>query len=210
MRANQRLVASDGYEVCLFPLEYMDISQGEGGSYSHAGTLNIDFVGVGPNGRIYNCPYYAPVSCTCVAGGGADNWRVFTSTNQVHLANGTLSYITWVQMHDNNPPSVGSSYNQGDLIGHTGTAGNVTGDHVHLNFALGTYAGWQQVTSGQYQLINSIHVYDACYVNDTVLIDDFNYPWVEYTGPIPPTPGTYKRKKFPWVLYANKLRNRRY
>lgn len=210
MIANQRLVAPDGYEVCLFPLEYMYITQGENGQYSHQGTLNIDFQGYGANGRILQCPYYAPVSCTCVAGGGVDNWRVFTSNDKVHLADGTLSKVTWVQMHDNNPPSVGSSYSQGDLIGHTGKAGNVTGDHVHLNFALGTYAGWHRVSSGQSELINSMHIYDACYVNDTVLVQDYNYPWVEYTGPIPPTPtpGYYKRSKFPWVLYARKIRNR--
>lgn len=211
MRANQRLVAPDGKEVCLFPLEYMDISQGENGPYSHQGTLNIDFVGYGPNGRVHICPYYAPVTCICVAGGGVDNWRVFTSTSEVHLADGTLSYITWVQMHDITPPSVGDTFNQGALIGHTGTAGNVTGDHVHLNFALGTYHGWEKVSSGQSQLRNSMHIYDACYVNDTVLIDDYGYPWKEYTGPVPPgpTPEDYKRKKFPWVLYARKLRNRR-
>ena len=206
MIANQRLVAQDGYEVCLFPLEYMDISQGEGGSYSHAGTLNIDFVGYDANGRVYQCPYYAPVSCTCVDGGGVDNWRVMQSNDRVHLADGTLAYVTWVQMHDNNPPSVHDTFTQGDLIGHTGTAGNVTGDHVHLNFAIGTYAGWHTVSSGQSELKNSIHIYDACYVNDTVLIDDYGYPWVIYTGPTPAS--TIKRKKFPWVLYANKIRSR--
>ena len=208
MIANQRLVAQDGYEVCLFPLEYMDISQGENGQYSHQGTLNIDFVGYGANGRVLQCPYYAPVSCKCVAGGGVDNWRVMQSLDRVHLADGTLAYITWVQMHDNNPPSVNDTFTQGDLIGHTGTAGNVTGDHVHLNFALGTYAGWHQVSSGQSELRNSMHIYDACYVNDTVLIDDYGYPWVEYTGPTPPTPTGRKRDNFPWVLYANKIRSR--
>ena len=88
MVAGQRLIASDNKEVCLFPLAYMNISQGENGQYSHQGTLNIDFVGWGANGRILQCPYYAPVSCTCVAGGGVDNWRVFTSNDVVHLADG--------------------------------------------------------------------------------------------------------------------------
>lgn len=208
MLAGQTLRANDNKEVCLFPLEYMNISQGENGQYSHQGTLNIDFVGWNANGRVYQCPYYAPVSCTCVAGGGADNWRVFTSTSEVHLANGNLSYITWVQMHDNNPPSVGDTFNQGDLIGHTGTAGNVTGDHVHFNFALGTYTGWETVSSGQTQLKNSMHMYDACYINDTVIINDENYPWLIYSGPTPPTPSIFKKTKFPWVLYTRKLRQK--
>lgn len=205
MVAGQRLVASDNKEVCLFPLEYMNISQGENGQYSHQGTLNIDFVGWGSNGRILQCPYYAPVSCTCVAGGGVDNWRVFTSNDVVHLADGSLSKITWVQMHDNNPPSVGDTFTQGDLIGHTGTAGNVTGDHVHFNFALGNYAGWETVSSGQTQLKNSMHMYNACYINDTIIINDENYPWQTYVGPIPPTP-TFKKNKFPWFIIARKKR----
>ena len=45
MIANQKLIASDGKEVMLFPLEYINISQGENGQYSHQGTLNIDFLG---------------------------------------------------------------------------------------------------------------------------------------------------------------------
>ena len=45
MVAGQRLVAPDGYEVCLFPLPYMYISQGENGNISHHGTYNIDFIG---------------------------------------------------------------------------------------------------------------------------------------------------------------------
>ena len=208
MVANQTLVASDSHEVCLFPLEYMNISQGENGQYSHQGTLNIDFVGWGANGRILTCPYYAPVSCTCVAGGGVDNWRVFTSNDTVHLADGSLSKITWVQMHDNNPPSVGSTFTQGSLIGHTGTAGNVTGDHVHFNFKKGEYQGWEQVSSGQYQLVGSTHMYDACYTNDTNIINGDGYPWIEYQGGI--TPPIIKipvmKKKFPWFLTVNKRR----
>ena len=45
MRAGQRLVAQDGYEVALFPLPYLNMSQDEGGDYSHTGTYNIDFLG---------------------------------------------------------------------------------------------------------------------------------------------------------------------
>mgnify|MGYP002514749701 CR=1 FL=1 len=206
MVAGQRLIASDNKEICLFPLEYMNISQGENGQYSHQGTLNIDFVGWGANGRILQCPYYAPVSCTCVAGGGVDNWRVFTSNDLVHLADGSLSKITWVQMHDNNPPSVGDTFTQGDLIGHTGTAGNVTGDHVHFNFALGNYAGWETVSSGQTQLKNSMHMYNACYINNTIIINDENYPWKTYAGPTPPIP-TNKKRNFPWFIIARKRKD---
>ena len=45
MIANQTLVAPDGYEVALFPMPYLYMTQDEGGDYSHLGTYNIDCVG---------------------------------------------------------------------------------------------------------------------------------------------------------------------
>lgn len=201
MIANERLIANDGYEVLLFPLEYMNISQDEYGSYSHSGILAIDFLGWGVNGRILRCPYYAPCSCTCIASTGSEN-RIWQSNNKVHLADGSLSYVCWVQAHDNNPLPVGTVLNQGDLLGHTGTEGNVTGDHVHFNFALGNYDGWDSGTNYR-QLKNSIHIYSATYINNTVIINGENHDWKTY---IRPTPTSYDRNRFPFVLYANKLR----
>ena len=201
MRANERLVALDGKEVLLFPLEYMNISQDEYGGYSHQNILAMDFLGWGANGRIYNCPYYAPCSCRCV-GTSSNNGRVFQSINEVHLASGAVGYVSWVQAHDNNPPSVGDTFTQGDLLGHTGTADNV-GDHVHFNFAIGVYAGWDSSTNNR-QLKNSIHIYNACYVNDTVIVNGENHDWIIWNESF----GFTGRSKFPWVLYARKLRNK--
>lgn len=197
MVANERLVASDGYEVLLFPLEYMNISQGE-----H--TLAIDFLGWGANGRILQCPYYAPCSCTCIGSSGNDN-RIWQSNNKVHYADGSLDYVCWVQAHDDNPLSVGTVLSQGDLLGHTGTTGQTTGDHLHLNVAYGTYDGWDPQT-GNTRLKNSIHIYDAMYINDTTIINDEGYNWRTYTGPIPPI--STNKTNFKWVLYAKKLRSK--
>ena len=209
MLANQRMVADDGKEVMLFPLEYINISQPEGGSYSHAGTLQIDFLGWGANGRVYNCPYYAPCTCKCVATTDAStNNRVWESVNQVHLADGTIGYVTFEMAHDNFPVhGVGAVVQQGALLGHTGTATNV-GDHMHFQCGRGTYQGWTQLPNGNWMLSNEMHIYDACYVNDTIIIDGEGYNWREYQGGVTPTEET-KRKKFPWVLYARKLRTNR-
>lgn len=193
----QRLIASDGYEVMLFPLEYMYMSQDEGGDYSHAGTLAMDFLGWNSLGRVFTCPYYAPCSCVCVASTESAN-RIWQSMNKVHLPNGTLDYVSWVVAHDNNPPAVGTTLVQGQLMGHTGTAGYVTGDHVHLNIAQGTYDGWEQVPpNNNWQLKHSIHIYDACYVNDTTIVQGYGHNWRDYTGPIE---GTTIKRHFPWVI----------
>lgn len=205
MKPHQRMRASDGKEVMLFPLTYMDISQGENESYSHAGTYNIDFIGWGVNGRVYQAPLYAPCSCRCVATIDAINkGRVFESLKPVHTPGG-LMYVTFMFFHDNNPiASVGSVFTQGDLIGHTGTAGGV-GDHTHLNCAIGGYVGWEHVPpDNNGQLINSTHIYDICYVNNTVIRDDYGYNWRVYGGILK----RFNKNKFPWVLYGNKLRNR--
>lgn len=210
MLANQKMVANDGKEVMLFPLPYIYISQGEGGSYSHQGTLNIDFLGWGANGRVYKAPIYAPCSCRCVANIDVNaNGRIFQSLDEVHTPNG-LQYVTFMWFHDNEPiASVGDTFAQGDLIGHTGTAGNVTGDHTHFNCASGKYAGWEHVPPQNYgQLKNSRHIYDICYTNDTVIVKGNGYNWQEYQGGVTPT--DKKKSKFPWVLYANKLRNKSY
>ena len=212
MQKNEKLVASDGYEVMLFPLPFLKITQGENGSYSHRGTYNIDFVGWNKSGRVYRAPMYAPCTCKCVATIDATNkGRIFQSVNRVHTPNG-LQYVTFMNFHDNNPIArVGDIFKQGDLYAHTGTAGVGTGDHTHFNCANGKYVGWEQVPpQGHGQLKNSTHIYNICYVNDTTIVDGYMYPWKKWTIEPSPLPEDEKAKsKFPWVLYARKFRTRR-
>ena len=207
MIAGQKLKGKNGKEVMLFPLPYMYISQGEGGSYSHAGTYNMDFMGWGANGRVYNCPYYAPCKCICVWAGGVDNIRIFQSLNQVNRADGSVGYVTFLFMHDDDPiATVGSIFAQGDIIGHTGTAGNVTGDHVHFNTAFGQYAGTEHVPpDNQYQLVNSSHIYDTCYVNGTNIIEGYNYNWKEFNN----SNGYRLSNKFNFVLFGYYAKRKR-
>lgn len=208
MLAHQTMVADDGYEVMLFPLPYMNITQGENGQYSHQGTKNIDFIGWNSSGRVYQAPLYAPCTCKCIRLLDPNsNGYIFESTRPVHTPTG-LQYINFTFAHDDNPNvSVGMTINQGDLIGNTGTAGNVTGDHVHFNCATGRYAGWETVPpANKGQLINSTHIYDICYINDTTIIDDYNYGWTSFDGDI--TPITRRNKKFKWVLYSRRIREK--
>lgn len=210
MQANQRLIASDGYEIMLFPMEYMNISQGEYSSLSHY--LAMDFLGWNADGRVYHCAYYAPCSCRCVAHWGSDANTTWQSLDKVHLPDGSLTIVTFAFQHDNNPLPVGTVLTQGELIGHTGTAGYVTGDHMHFNTAVGEYEGYERIGTTQwYELKNSTHIYNTTYVNDTVLYYDDGYNWKKYQGGIvPPTPsGDGQKKKFPWVLYARKFRHGR-
>ena len=211
MYAGQRMVAQDGYEVALFHMPYLRMSQDEGGDYSHQGTYNIDFLGWGANGRVYQAPLYAPCTLKLLAfentyaGGHLETWE---SVNPVHLANGQLDYLTIGVAHDANPPytTLNTVVTQGDLFYHTGTFGQVTGDHVHTCCGQGHYQGWTTRPTGHQDLTNRIHYWDALYVNDTVISQGFNHNWVTYTGPTPPVP-TPSEGKFPWYIYWRKRRN---
>lgn len=207
MLAGERKIAADGKEVMLFPLEVMWMTQGEHNGYC------MDFQGarelsLGIYVKVYNCPLYAPCSCTCVARSTSGDWQIFNSDDYVHVPGSPIPVKLCFQIgHDDNPRQIGDHFTQGDLIGHTGTNGNVTGDHLHYNIAVGHYDGWDG-----HQMKNSRHIYLMCYVDDTKLYKDGDYNWVIYgeTPPIPPTPtpGSISKSKFPWVLYANKLRNK--
>lgn len=213
MKPFQKMVADDGLEVVLFPLEYLYMTQDEGGDFSHAGTYNLDFVGYNGTSVVKKCPYYAPCTLKCVAIWDANsNQRVYESVNKVHLADGTIDYLTIEFAHDDNPQfKIGDVVPQGNLIGHTGTTGNVTGDHVHTCCGKGKYQGFTRRSSGLYDLTNRTHYWLATYVNDTPIIRGFGHPWQIFEGgstPTPIQPYNLSSGKFPWVLYARKLRDR--
>lgn len=209
MLANHTYVGQNNKQNTVFPLEYMYITQGENGGYSHQGSYAMDFQGYGASGRILHCPYYAPVDLRLVAIADSNaHSYVYTSLNQVNFIDGTSDYFTILVAHDNDVYNVGRQVNQGQMLGKTGTYGIGTGDHVHMEVKKGTYEGCHTNSDGVYMLTNSTHLYDLFGVNDTVLVEDYNYNWREFgSSPTPSGDNTYK--KFPWVLYANKIRNRR-
>lgn len=213
MIANQTLVAADGYEVALFPMPYLYMSQDEGGDYSHTGTYNIDFIGYNAAGVVYNAPIYAPCTVKVVSTSLSYEWGntvVYESVDKVHLPNGALDYLCISLAHDPNPPitTIGQVVNQGQLCYRTGSYGYVTGDHVHTCLGQGHYQGVTQRSTGNYDLTNRIHYWNGVFVNDTIIRVGYDHDWRIWDGPVPPPPSR-GRDKFPWVLYANRLRLRR-
>lgn len=216
---------SNGKENFLFPLEDMFLSQGSYNATStHNGCYAMDFQGWSNGSRVYHCPYYAPFSCHLVAIWGSNSpMIVWQSDSEVNFVDGTTDYACIGFVHDNNTPSfsVGETRSQGQVIGHTGTYGNASGDHVHIEAKKGTYNGYYRNSAGVYMLRGSTWLYNLMGVNDTVLTRTWyrnkngvkvTYPWREFsdspTPPIPPRPYTGIGRKFPWVLYSEKLRSR--
>ena len=230
MRAGQRLFDENGYQVALFPLEGFSVSQADNGTYSHRGGefyWATDYLGLNSQGqRVYRDACYAPVDIICIWLNKANCVAVWQSIYQVHLANGMIDYLTLTVYHDqditNGLIHVGDIKVQGQRFNRTGTGGNVTGDHMHLETGYGKYT-LPYTTSGErsanykyhitdYTTCKRLHNYDALFINDTSPhTSPSYYRWKTFTGgsPTPPQPTPEpKNYRFKWVLYANKLRNK--
>lgn len=199
MEPLQRLYDDQGNEVCLFPLEYLYLSP-DRVPPEHQ-DLAMDFLGWNSLGRVYDCPCYAPFSGSVVYTGNDHN-MIFWSSNPVRLVDGTLSHVTILVAHsDTAPPSVGTQIVQGNLWYHTGNYGQSSGDHLHMEVALG-HVMWN--SSGT-ALENPAHIYNVMAVNNTVISRGLDFNWREYGGV---TPTDNKKKRFPWVV-TRKIRERR-
>ena len=223
MLAGQTGYGANGKQNFLFPLDDMYLTQGSyTATYSHDGCYAMDFQGWSNGSRVYNCPYYAPFDCHCVAKWGSTSpMVVWESDNEVNFVDGTTGYACIGFVHDDNVNSinVGDTKTQGQTIGHTGTYGIGTGDHVHIEAKKGTYDGYHQNSDGVWMLTNSTWLYDLMGVNDTIITKGYyvnhnnvrvDYPWTSFAvnNPSPsPTPWIIGKSKFPWVLYSRKLRN---
>ena len=195
MTPNQRLLDDQGNEVALFPMEYLYMSQGEHQLYA------LDFLGWSANGRVLDCPCYAPFSCI-VTYTGNDHNMICQSLNKVRFVDGTLDYATVLVAHsDTAPAGLGTVFTQGQLWYHTGNYGQSTGDHLHMEVAKGKKS-WD---TGGLHLKDAYHMWDMLATNDTTVSYGMSLNWRDYEGGVTPSDQT-KRKGFPWVLYARKLR----
>lgn len=172
-----------------------------GGTYSHEGGATYyatDFVAYNRFGlRQYRAPCYAPVTIKLLWTNTAECVALWQSVNPVHFADGSIDYLGIIVYHDNDIEngtyfSVGTIISQGEIFNHTGTGGNVTGDHVHLETGKG------EVNLSQYKYhfrddtdCKRIKPDEALFINDTVIIPseyDSGYNWLEYQAPPTPTP----------------------
>lgn len=220
MKANQKLKANNGKQVALFPLEYIYVSQADDEDFSHDNWYYAtDYLGYGENGRIYRCPCYAPVDIKCIFIDKNECLAVWESLDKVNLANGIIDYLGLIVYHDNDIEndliSVGMIKRQGEVFNKTGTGGNVTGDHIHLETGYGKYTQPNISTAintpnykyhfTDYTDVKRLHNYDALYINDTVIVNSPSYyNWKLFSGIVK------KLSKFKWVLYARNLRDKFY
>lgn len=168
-------------QVSEFFMPYIYITTNEN-NLTHEGTLNIDYQGRNESGRLLKAPIYAPFNCKCVYAENSyksGNSRVFESTSKVITPTGNKK-VAFIICHDNKPVSKkGQTFKKGDIIGHTGDYGKVTGDHIHVSACHGAFKGFDNTHKHQ-QLLNADHQYNLFYVNNVIIEKGFNYPWKKH------------------------------
>lgn len=184
-------------QIAVFPMDIVNITQGEGGSYSHVGKLAIDFIGTSTK-----YPYYAPFDCTCTLYQANNALLQWVSDELVLCADGQARRIIFWAIHECNPVrGQGSKVKQGQLLGHTGICGNVTGDHVH--FEVWEYSNGTRGTA--------LHLYDVFALQEsTTIINDYGYNWrfTDNIGPWP-TPGYPSLDEYYLFMRKQFIRRRR-
>ena len=204
MRAGEKLVAPDGYEVALFPCEVLYLTEAR--DPDEHDVLALDFLPRNLSGQaITAMSCYAPFSGTIVYTGNDHN-LILESDDLVHMPDGSLDYGRVLVAHSFQAPVSGTHYNQGDLFYRTGNYGQSSGEHLHMEVAHVSSKSAQKWNTGGIGIYGAIHMWNALYVNDTLLLRGEDYPWKEYGI----SPVTIKKKKgFPWALYSKKLRDNR-
>lgn len=206
MQAGERKIASDGYEVCLFPCEcmFLNVNRPEHDVYA------LDFLPVNAQGAsMTHMPVYAPFTGTIVYNGNDHNC-ILQSNNKVHTPSG-LKYVRVLVAHsDSAPPAVTSEFRQGFQFYTTGDYGYSFGEHLHMEYALVDNTSDRLWNTSGYGLYNGVHMWDALYVDDTFLARPGSYAWLKY-GETPPVPEDQKKKKrgFPWYIKNKVFRCKR-
>ena len=150
------------YQRILMPMVNVNITQREGGTFSHKGVNAIDLAG--KNSKIENV--YAPVDMKIVKMykyNSMGNSIIATSTNKVRFADGSIDYATFQFMHDNNIGDlyVGKKIKQWEIFYQEGTSGFATGNHIHLAVKKGKFEG---LDKNGWAMKNAINTQKAFYL----------------------------------------------
>ena len=128
--------AADEYDAYLKSL----IAQTQRNYANAPISCSLNFICPLPSYKYISCQYAAPggTNIRAVASGvvTVSGWH-YSYGNYVMIYHGTddqgNTYATlYAHMNSTPPVSVGQNVSQGDVIGHVGTTGNSTGNHLHL------------------------------------------------------------------------------
>lgn len=167
----------------MFPLKYMNVTQGVDGSYSHKGSYAIDFGHRGYKEKVY-APFTGVIKQISLNNGNA---VYLESVDKVLWADMTVDYMTVMFMHDDDVSnlSVGQVIKQNEVFYEQGTAGWATGIHVHIEVGKGKFRdnGWSRNGLGTFMINDAVHPVKAFFIDDAIEISkDGGYKWVKLMG----------------------------
>lgn len=157
-------------------MQYLNITQGVGEG-THVDSNAIDSAGL--NGGIENV--YAPYDGVIKKIYGTTVW--LESLEPVEWADGSVDFATSMYVHDNSVADlfVGKVIRQGEAFYQEGTAGQATGNHCHMEIGRGKFtgSGWYLNSGGYWTLNNTEQPWKAFFLNGTIVINGYGYPWKE-------------------------------
>ncbi len=166
-----------------FPMEYLRVTQGEYGTYSHQGSLAMDFGGKDTGSD----KLYAP--CDMVvkrARANANGELYLESIEQVQFADGTVDYARLLCIHDSVfNVAEGDTIAQGQYFYDEGGMGsgnaNAYSTHVHIEGGKGKWVSTTQSANsyGKYIIENQSSLHDLFVLGqDVIVLDNGGYNWV--------------------------------
>lgn len=172
-------------EDCLFPMEYLRVTQGEN-TGTHLGGKAMDFGGRDTGKDALYCPCQMRV----IRIRDNRNGEVYLeSTHPVRLADGTTDYVRLLLIHDDTKQNyeVGDILNQGDYFylegGMSGGIRQKLPNHVHIEGGKGKWREPKHYlvpgTTDKYSIeepesLNKLFKLSK----DTIVLDDGGYKWV--------------------------------
>lgn len=149
-------------QKAILPLRYIGISQPMYGKTSHIGLKAIDF-GWNKDYKKESTVLLAPFDGEVVWKSGLSKTIAFQSKEKVEFADGTIDYMTVITAHDNNAPSKGKTFKQGEEYSHSGTAGGVP-LHCHLEVQKGKFKPYTEIRNTSYNGRYNSYIFPNTYI----------------------------------------------
>ena len=157
-----------------FGMEYLNITQLPGGSYSHANQA-VDLGGRDAGKDIWYARGETYWKCTCCWYSGTNTYHFLSCDSKgkpikVHCADGKDRVVTVSLTHDLNKHKIGRLYHNEKMY-QEGTKypyeGKVTGNHIHLEIAEGDVRKRYKAKNGTWTLYNELNPLEVMFVDDS-------------------------------------------
>ena len=155
-----------------FGMEYLNITQLPGGSYSHANQA-VDLGGRDTGKDIWYARGETYWKCTCCWYSGTNTYHFLSCDYKgkpikVHCADGKDRVVTVSLTHDLNKHKIGRLYHNEKMY-QEGTKypyeGKVTGNHIHLEIAEGDVRKRYKAKNGTWTLYNELNPLEVMFVD---------------------------------------------